>query len=162
MIKLERIYEDEDGIWQLGDYFDYIESVSHLMPGQLRDFAGTYASYELTGDATLHDSGMSSFQISKTLGEDGVTSTTVLDVTLLHQSHEKYMLLTYGGVLGYSLFEEGVLYRERGVDVLLHEVSVLEKRGYRHVVQFEEGGGYSVDFLECGLTYRDVVHPPVD
>lgn len=162
MIRLERIYEDEDGIWQLGDYFDYIESVSHLMSGPLRDFAGVDASYELTSEATLHDSRMCSFQVSKQVGEDGVTSTTVLDVTLLHQSHEKYMLLTYGGVLGYSVFEEGVLERERGVDVLLHEVSVLEKRGYRHVVQFEQGGGYSVDFLEFGLAYRDVVPPSGD
>ena len=159
MIKFERIYEDADGFPHMDDYFDYIKGVAHLMPESLRDFAITDASYELTGDATLHDSRMCSFQISKQVGEDGVTSTTMLDVTLLHQSHEKYVLLTYGGVLGYSVFEEGVLERERGVDVLLHEVSVLERRGYRHVVQFEQGGGYSVDFLEFGLTYRDVVHP---
>ncbi|WNH53221.1 hypothetical protein [Stenotrophomonas oahuensis] len=156
MIKFQRLRENEWGAWEFDEYLDYIESVSHLMPEHLGQFAGSYSSYELTSSNTLHDSRMVTLSLSKEVGDDGVTSVARMDVVLLHQSHEKHVLLSYSGIIGYSAFETEILDRVRGVDVLLHEFSLLEGRGYRHAVLFENGGGYVVDFLHFEVKYREL------
>ncbi len=146
VIRFERIREDEDLGWLVDEYFDYIHDVADRMPPELRDFAVQGEHYQLQGKYSLHDSRMRSFAIRKEpTEEEGVSNATSVDVIFLDQLFEHEFSLHYGGVSSFAV-TEGDLPKRRATDVLMHEVSVLSKRRFRHVVRFDGGGGYAVEF----------------
>ncbi len=144
MIAMNWIRQDEQG-WHFDAYFDYLAGAAADLPDTLREFALDLGNYALRGRDSLHDARMSAFRVEKSAVDGAEGATVSIEVVLLDQQFEGEMLMTYSGVVGY-LLQEALCSDDPSVDVLVHEVSVVEPGRYRHTVLFDNGGGYAVEF----------------
>jgi len=95
--------DGEPGIFY-GRYKDYLNTIQHLLPEQIYQFASDEKYFTLNSPHSLHDSWLSSIEVRELRNQKKPFEPFVeITLKLLGQRHDRIIILNYEGVIEYSI-----------------------------------------------------------
>jgi hypothetical protein len=146
-MKIEFLVPDADGFVRFDRYFAYLEQHRKSLPAAMVDFFFNAARYSIDGPDTLHDAWLLSAAFNHGYGEDGLVSRTCT-LEFLHASHESRVVLSYSGVRSMLLQHAPSMWPDRPIDLLTHELKVLDDRRFTHTFEFDRGVWARIEFSD--------------
>lgn len=150
---MKRLVQTDDGIWDFGSYFTYLETIRGQLPAHVHAFAVDEDNYNFSSPSSLHDAGLKSLVIRELQGDDGRPASIVVETTYLGPEGDCDTHITYGGVVGYDLHFAEIRpephgYRRPPVhgDVIAHEIRIDRPGVFTHEVCFADGAGFTIHF----------------
>lgn len=147
------IYEDNNGVTRFDRYFSYLNGVCKEMPSSLSNFALDPSRYDLQTEGTLHDAWIESISFVNEFSEgSNLLSKRSVTIDLILSDRENRLKISYGSVESYEHCHVPIMWPDRAVDLLTHEIRVEGRGLYSHQLMFDRGVWLKLKFREFTIS----------
>ena len=147
------IYEDAVGVTKFDRYFSYLNEVCKEMPVSLRDFALDPSRYDLQTEGTLHDAWIESINFENEFCEgSNLLAKRSVTINLILSDRKNRLKISYGAVESYEHCHVPIMWPDRALDLLTHEIRVEGRGLYSHQLMFDRGVWLKLKFREFTIS----------
>lgn len=149
---MKYIRHDKMG-WDHRPYWRYLQDIRDSLPSSLYNFASNPENHDLNNPNSLHDAWLRYIKVTEARQVDEKHSVTDISLCFLGPMHDRYINLSYKGVIRYLLTGPN----EHGFpspavaghgDLLVHELTIHEHDVFCHELLFSSEASFSIYFRE--------------